>query len=190
MKTVRLAWVVPLCLLAVFSCGPGGRFQLRRVEGCLLYIARSIAECWTAPGLRLHATGTHKRRKEILRLFETEVYGRSPARPSRISFTSTKSIREALAGPCHSKASDHRVERSTGRPHDGTSALHSKCREEAGARFSGPELQRQSIRSFGSAYRCQPVVDAQTTKSSASSTTAPPKLHAACRAAAGRWRRF
>jgi hypothetical protein len=43
-------------------------------------------------------TWRERRRPEILRLFETHVYGRSPGRPPRMSFHVTSTDREALSG--------------------------------------------------------------------------------------------
>ncbi len=43
-------------------------------------------------------TWTHRRRPEILRLFETHVYGKAPGRPAALTFEVTRVVKDALGG--------------------------------------------------------------------------------------------
>ena len=85
MKTLRLSCILPICLLAVLGAAQEGDFN---------YDESKVVP-YTLPDPLLNADGTkvasardlnNKRRKEILRLFETDVYGKSPARPGAVQF--------------------------------------------------------------------------------------------------------
>ena len=97
MKTLRLGCVLPLCLLAVLSPAR---------EDNINYDESKVAP-YTLPDPLLSADGTRvtsardwnsKRRQEILRLFETNVYGRSPALPRSVQFHVNEVDKEALQG--------------------------------------------------------------------------------------------
>jgi hypothetical protein len=96
MKNLRIRWVVPLSLLAALGAAQEGDFN---------YDESKVVP-YTLPDPLLSADGTRvttardwnsKRRKEILRLFETEVYGKTPARPSTAHFHLNE-VTEALQG--------------------------------------------------------------------------------------------
>ena len=97
MKTLRLGCVLPLCLLAMLSPAQ---------EDDINYDESKVAP-YTLPDPLLSADGTRvtsardwnsKRRQEILRLFETNVYGRSPALPRSVQFHVNEVDKEALQG--------------------------------------------------------------------------------------------
>ncbi len=97
MKIVRIAWVVPLALLAVFSAAQDGEFN---------YDESKVVP-YTLPDPLLSTDGTRittardwntKRRKELLRLFETEIYGRTPTRRLPMQVRVTESSPAALNG--------------------------------------------------------------------------------------------
>jgi hypothetical protein len=97
MKNVRLRWVVPLSLLAALGAAQEGDFN---------YDESKVVP-YTLPDPLVNADGTRvttardwntKRRKEILRLFETEVYGKAPARPFTVQFHLNEVDTEALQG--------------------------------------------------------------------------------------------
>ena len=97
MKTLRLSCILPLCLLAVLSAPQEGDFN---------YDESKVVP-YTLPDPLLNADGTrvtsardwkNKRREEILRLFETDVYGRSPARPRSVQFHLNEVDTGALQG--------------------------------------------------------------------------------------------
>jgi (4-O-methyl)-D-glucuronate---lignin esterase len=97
MKTLRLSCVLPLCLLAVLS--PAREDDINYDE--------SKVVPYTLPDPLLSADGTritsardwnNKRRQEILRLFETNVYGRSPVLPRTVQFHVNEVDTEALQG--------------------------------------------------------------------------------------------
>ena len=97
MTNLRSHRVVPLCLLAAVSVAQEGNFNYDE----------SKVVSYTLPDPLLIADGTsvtsardwnNRRRKEILRLFETEVYGKSPARPSTVLFHLNEVDKEALQG--------------------------------------------------------------------------------------------
>ena len=97
MKNLSMRWVVPLSLLAALGAAQEGDFNYDE----------SKVVSYTLPDPLLSADGTrvttardwnNKRRKEILRLFETEVYGKTPARPSTAHFHLNEADTEALQG--------------------------------------------------------------------------------------------
>ncbi len=97
MKNLRLRWVVPLCLIAALSAAQEGDFNYDE----------SKVQPYTLPDPLLSAGGTRvstprdwntKRRKEILRLFETEVYGKTPEGPSAVQFHLNEADTGALSG--------------------------------------------------------------------------------------------
>ena len=97
MRTLRLGCVLPLCLLAML--GPAQ-------EDDINYDESKVAP-YTLPDPLLSADGTRvtsardwnsQRRQEILRLFETNVYGRSPALPRSVQFHVKEVDKEALQG--------------------------------------------------------------------------------------------
>jgi len=97
MKTLRLRWVVPLCLLTALGAAQEGGFN---------YDESKVVP-YTLPDPLLGADGTRvmtardwttKRRKEILRLFETEVYGKTLAGASTVHFHLNETDPEALHG--------------------------------------------------------------------------------------------
>src|SRR5580765_4243615 len=97
MKTLRLSCVLPICLLAVLGAAQEGDFN---------YDESKVVP-YTLPDPLLNVDGTrvasardwnNKRRKEILRLFETDVYGKSPARPGAVQFHINEVDTTALQG--------------------------------------------------------------------------------------------
>jgi hypothetical protein len=97
MKTLGLSCILPLCLLAVLAVPQEGDFNYDE----------SKVVSYTLPDPLLNADGTkvtsardwkNKRREEILRLFETNVYGKSPARPRSVQFHVNEVDTEALQG--------------------------------------------------------------------------------------------
>ena len=97
MKIVRIAWVVPFTLLAAFSAAQDGEFNYDE----------SKVVSYILPDPLLSTDGTRvtsardwntKRRKELLRLFETEIYGRTPTRRFPMQVRVTESSPAALNG--------------------------------------------------------------------------------------------
>lgn len=97
MKTLGLCGVVSLCLLAVLVVAQ---------EDDTNYDESKVVP-YTLPDPLLNVDGTkvasardwnNKRRREILGLFETNVYGRSPARPRSVQFHVNEVDPEALQG--------------------------------------------------------------------------------------------
>jgi len=97
MQNLRLRSVVPLCVLAALGAAQEGDFN---------YDESKVVP-YTLPDPLVNADGTRvitardwntKRRKEILRLFETEVYGKTPARPFTVQFHLNEVDTEALQG--------------------------------------------------------------------------------------------
>ena len=97
MKNLCLRWVVPVCLLAALGAAQEGDFN---------YDESKVVP-YTLPDPLVNADGTRvttardwnaKRRKEILRLFETEVYGKTPARPFKLQFHPNEVDTDALQG--------------------------------------------------------------------------------------------
>ncbi|HEX2523256.1 MAG TPA: acetylxylan esterase, partial [Terriglobia bacterium] len=96
-KIAHIAWVIPFALLAALSAAQDGEFNYDE----------SKVVSYTLPDSLLGADGTRvttardwntKRRKEILRLFENDVYGRTPTRRVPMRFRVTESSPNALNG--------------------------------------------------------------------------------------------
>ena len=97
MKIVRIAWVVPFALLAVFSAAQDGEVNYDE----------SKVVSYALPDPLLNTDGTRvttardwntRRRKELLRLFENEMYGKTPARRVPMRFRVNESSPNALNG--------------------------------------------------------------------------------------------
>jgi len=97
MKNLRLGWAVLLCLFAGLGVAQQGDFNYDEAK----------VVSYTLPDPLVSADGTRvttardwntKRRREILRLFETEVYGKTPARPSTVQYHLNEVDAEALQG--------------------------------------------------------------------------------------------
>ena len=91
-------------------------------------------------------TWNTRRRPEILELFRSNVFGRSPGRPQGMTFELAEINQQALGGSCHPQAGGGLLLEEEGRPEDGDSALSAGRGAEARAGFPGPELHRQSQR--------------------------------------------
>src|SRR4026208_1818087 len=96
-KALLLSCVLPLGLLAVLSPAQEGDFNYNE----------SKVVPYTLPDPLVNTDGTrvasvrdwnNKRRKEILRLFETHVYGKSPGRPRSVTFHLNEVEADALRG--------------------------------------------------------------------------------------------
>jgi hypothetical protein len=82
-----------------------------------------------------------RRRPELLRLFETNIYGRSPGRPGGMTFKITAVDPAALDG----KATRKQVTvYFNGRSDDGHPVLCAQRRGQARACFSRPQFRRES----------------------------------------------
>jgi (4-O-methyl)-D-glucuronate---lignin esterase len=97
MKTLLLSCVLPLGLLAALSPAQDGDFNYDESKVVPYTLPDPLVN---ADGTRVASARdwTNKRRKEILRLFESDVYGRSPARPRSVPFHLNEVDMEALQG--------------------------------------------------------------------------------------------
>jgi len=97
MKTLRLSCVLPICLLAVLGAAQEGDFNYDESK-VVLYTPPDPLLNVDRRKVASARDWNNKRRKEILRLFEADVYGKSPARPRGVQFHVNEVDTAALQG--------------------------------------------------------------------------------------------
>ena len=128
-----------------------------------------------------------KRRPELLRLFETEEYGRAPTERPKLEFSTTAEDRSALGGKAVRKEVTIDIVTPRGRVPLQLAALRTEG-QDAGARVFGPEFLRQSGGIRRSGNRARKMRGFSTSRSLGSLATKRPRLHAVARQGVGKSR--
>lgn len=92
---MRPSRALPLAALALFAQQPGANYDEAKVPR---YTLPSLLTLATGQPVRDAKTWTSRRRPELFRLLESQMFGRAPAPPARLDFTVAGIDRKALGG--------------------------------------------------------------------------------------------